>query len=156
MYVWNFTNNIITDPIYYISLGYLNADKDLVFLNNYYKKQGKPIGDTQYCSFLSASFFVKTLTEVIKNKGNIYDPEVYDIFKLISITSLGGEHVFRSNNHITKIFFILTLFGETMDVEYQHIKVILPAPMNILSDTKILITDADSETINISGRLILL
>jgi hypothetical protein len=28
--------------------------------------------------------------------------------------------------------------------------------MNILSDTKILVTDADSETINISGRLIVL
>ena len=47
------------------------------------------------------------------------------------------------------------MVGEKMEVEYQHIKAILPAPMNILSDTKILITDADSETINISGRLIL-
>jgi hypothetical protein len=48
------------------------------------------------------------------------------------------------------------MVGEKMDVEYQHIKVILPAPMNILSDTKILVTYADSATMNVSGRLILL
>ena len=155
MYVWNFTNNILTSPIYYLTLGYLNSDKDFTFLTNYYKKQGRPIGDTQYCSFLSALFFVKTLKEVIKNGGNIYDPEVYDKNKLISITTVGGQHVFRSNNHTTKIFFILNIVGEKMEIEYQHIKVILPAPMNILSDTKILVTDADSETVNISGRLIL-
>ena len=111
------------------------------------------MGDTQYCSLLSALFFVKTLKKVIENGGNIYDPEVYDKFKLISITTVGGEHVFRTNNHITKIFFILTMVREKLEVEYQHIKVILPAPMNILSDKKILVTDADSEIINISGRL---
>jgi hypothetical protein len=155
-YVWNFTNNILTSPVYYLTSGYLNSDKDFDFLNNYYKKQGRPIGDTQYCSFLSALFFVKTLKAVIENKGNIYDTEVYDLFKLISITSVGGEHVFRTNNHITRIFFILTMTDGKMDVEYQHIKVILPAPMNILSDTKILVTDVDSETINISGRLIVI
>ena len=156
MYVWNFTNNILTSPIYYLTSGYFKSDADFDFLTNYYKKHGTPIGDTQYCSFLSALFFVKTLKKVIENKENIYDPEVYDKFKLISVTTVGGQHAFRTNNHITKIFFILTMFGEKMDVEYQHIKVILPAPMNILSDTKILVTDADSETINISGRLILL
>ena len=56
-YVWNFTNNIITDKTYYINIGYENSDNDYQFLKKFYNKQNRPIGDTQYCSFLSALFF---------------------------------------------------------------------------------------------------
>ena len=155
MYVWNFTNNILTSPIYYLNIGQLYSDKDFTFLTNYYKKQGKPIGDTQYCSFLSALFFVKTLKQIMINDSNIYDTEEYDKFKLISIKSLGGDHVLQSNNHITKIFFILTMVNGKIEVEYQHIKTMLPAPIDILSDTTIIKIYADSGTATISDRVIL-
>ena len=89
------------------------------------------------------------------NDSNIYDTEEYDKFKLISIISLGGEHALQSNNHITKFFFILTMVNEKMEVEYQHIKTILPAPIDILSDTTLIKTYANSGTATISDRIIL-
>jgi hypothetical protein len=155
MYVSNFSNEIITDPIYYLNYGYPESDKDFTFLKNFYEKQNRPIGDTQYCTFLSTLFFVKTISEIIKNGENIYDPIVYEKFKLIQLYSLAGEHNFRSNNHISKIFFISECINGKLEVIYQSFKYILPSPFNILSDTKILFTVADTETINISDRLIL-
>ena len=79
----------------------------------------------------------------------------YDKFKLISIKSLGGDHVLQSNNHITKIFFILTMVNGKIEVEYQHIKTMLPAPIDILSDTTIIKIYADSGTATITDRIIL-
>lgn len=155
IYVSNYSNEIITDPIYYIDYGYPDSDKDFAFLKKFYEKQNKPIGDTQYCTFISTLFFVKTINEIIKNGENIYDPSVYDKFKIISIYSLAGEHIFRLNNHISKTFYISECINAKLEIEYQSFKSILPSPFNILSDNKILITDAELETINISDRLIL-
>ena len=154
LYTANYSNEIITDPIYYINQGDPEADKDFVFLKKFYDKQNKPIGDTQYCSFLSALFFVKTLKELIKNKGNIYDPEVYEKFKIISCVSVGGEHMFIKNNHISKTFFITEYINGKLDIEYQSLKPIIPSPFNILSDKKILLTVSHSETINVLDKII--
>jgi hypothetical protein len=155
IYVTNYSNEIITDPIYYINQGDHESDKDFVFLKKFYEKQNKPIGDAQYCSFLSALFFVKTINIIIKNGKNIYDPTIYDESRLVTTVSLAGEHIFRTNNHISKTFFISECIKGKLEIEYQSYKTILPSPYNALNDKKILITDANSETINISDRLIL-
>jgi hypothetical protein len=155
IFIKNYSNEIITDDVYYVNQGDHESDKDFVFLKKFYDKQNRPIGDSQYCSFLSALFFVKTINEIIKNGENIYDPTIYDKSKLITCVSLAGEHIFRNNNHISKTFFISECINGKLEIEYQGYKPILPSPFNYLSDTKILINDAYSETINISDRLIL-
>lgn len=155
LYMCNFSNELITDPVYYINYGYIDSDKDLFFLKNFYKKQGRPVGDTQYCSFISVLFFIKTIKNIIENGGNIYDPSVYDKFKKVSVTSLAGEHALMENNHITKTFFVLFFSDGKMTIHYQSLKHILPGPMNVFTDKKILLTNATYETINISDKLIL-
>ena len=68
--------------------------------------------------------------------------------------SLAGEHIFKLNNHISKTFYISECINAKLQIEYQSFKTILPSPFNILSDNKILLTDAELGTINISNRLV--
>lgn len=153
LYVSNFSNEIITDRIYYMNSGYSDADQDFDFLKKFYENQGKPIGDSQYCSFISTLFFVETIKDIIDNGENIHDPDVYDKHKIRSMYSLAGQHVMRENNHITKTFFISKIISsEKLEIEYHNLKAILPGPFNHLSDTKI-VNYADSETVHISKRL---
>jgi hypothetical protein len=154
LHVSNFSNEIITDPIYFMNNGYSDADQDFVFLKKFYENQGKPIGDSQYCSFLTTLFFVETIKIMIDNGENIHDTDVYDKYRNISMYSLAGHHVMRPNNHITKIFFISKIISERMELEYHNFKSVLPGPFSNLSDNKIIVSYADSETVNISERLI--
>ena len=153
LYVWNFSNEVINNPIYYLTQGYKKSDDDVVFLKNYSAKQNKAIGDTQYCSFLSALFFVNTCKQMIDNNDNIYDVDVYDKNKEITIYSACGEHVFRPNNHITKIFFILQLdISGKLYIRYQSLNSILPAPYSVLTN-KILTAESRDKNISVADRL---
>ena len=154
LHVSNFSNEIITDPIYYVNYGYPDADQDLVFLKKFYENQGKPIGDSQYCSFLSTLFFVETIKNMIDKGENIHDTDVYDKHKLIYMFSVAGEHVMRPNNHVSRSFYILKSIDDKFELEYQNLKTILPSPFSNLSDNKLIVNYADSEIVNISERLI--
>lgn len=155
LFVANFGNDIITNHTFYINDGYDESDLDMNFLTNFYHSQNKPIGDAQYSSFLSANFFVSTICDIMKNSGNIYDADEYDKFKLVSKYSIAGEHAFKENNHITKVFFVLIFSNGKMNITYQQLKTIIPYPMGILSDKKFISSNATSGVINISDRLIL-
>jgi hypothetical protein len=155
LFVANFANDIIINHVFYINEGYEESDLDMNFLTNFYHNQNKPIGDAQYSSFISANFFVSTICDIMKNGGNIYDTDEYDKFKLSSKYSIAGEHVFKENNHITKTLFVLIFLNGKMSIQYQRLKTILPYPIGILSDTKLVSTHADTGVINISDRLIL-
>jgi hypothetical protein len=89
------------------------------------------------------------------DKGeNIHDTDVYDKHKLIYMFSVAGEHVMRPNNHVSRTFYISKSIDDKFELEYQNLKTILPSPFSILSDNKIIVSYADSETVNISERLI--
>ena len=154
LYVWNFSNHILSDQTYYITAGDSGADSDFKFLTSFYKKQNKPLGDTQYCSFLSALFFINTIKRIIEDGGDIYDPEVYDKFKIATITSVSGEHVMFDNNHITKIFYILKFIDREMFIQYQGFKSIVPAPIAALTYEKIVSVTANPQRLSISDRII--
>lgn len=154
LYVWNFSNHALTDKTYYITAGDDEADRDFDFLTNFYKKQNRPVGDTQYCSFLSALFFINTIKKIIENGGDIYDPDAYDKFRKITLTSVAGEHVFFDNNHITKIFHILRVTNGTMIIQYQGFKSIIPAPVAGLTYEKIVSVSSNPVGLGISDRVI--
>ena len=153
IYIWNFTNNILTDRAYYVSSGDENSDIDFEFLTKFYKKQNRPIGDTEYCSFLSASFFVTTIKKIIEDGGDIYDPDIYDKFKLITITSVSGDHTFLNNNHATKIFYVLKFIDHEMTIDYQGFKNIVPAPISALIYDKFLSVNSNPTILTISDRI---
>jgi urea transport system substrate-binding protein len=153
LYAWNFSSEILINPIYYLTLGYEDADKDLIFLKKFMKNQNKPIGDTQYCSFLSVLFFVKTCKDILDNKENIYDPNIYDKYKNISINSISGFHSLIQNNHITKTIFILESDDKgSLYIRYQGIYSIMPAPFMYLTDN-ILTAESTNQNINIAHRI---
>jgi hypothetical protein len=155
LFVANFGNDIITNKTFYINDGYEESDLDMIFLTDFYHSQNKPIGDAQYNSFISANFFVSIICDIMKRNGNIYDTDEYDKFKIISKYSIAGEHAFIENNHITKVFFMLVFSKNKINITYQHLKAITPYPIGILSDKKIILSNAVSEVINISDRLII-
>jgi hypothetical protein len=152
-YVFNFSNQSIIDPIYHITEGYENSDKDLIFLKKFYKKQNKPIGDAQYSTFLSVLFFVKTLKIILDKKENIYDPDIYDKYKKITINSVTGNHSFLDNNHITKYFFVLQCNTDGIfEIKYQSFNNIEPIPYLFLAD-KIFEINSSKQNIDISNRI---
>ena len=152
-FAFNFSNEGIINPIYHLTEGYENADKDLKFLKNFIKKQNKPIGDAQYCTFLSALFFVKTLKIILDKKENIYDPDIYDKYKKITFNSVTGNHSFLENNHITKNFFVLQCNTDGIfDIKYQSFNNIEPMPFIFLAN-KIFDTDSNKQNIYLSNRI---
>jgi ABC-type branched-subunit amino acid transport system substrate-binding protein len=152
-FAFNFSNEVIINPIYHLTEGYENADKDLKFLKNFIKKQNKPIGDAQYSTFLSALFFIKTLKIILDKKENIYDPDIYDKYKKITFNSVTGNHSFLENNHITKNFFVLQSNTDGIfNIKYQSFINIEPMPFIFLAD-KIFDTDSNKQNIYLSNRI---
>jgi len=152
LFVWNFASQMLIDPIYYISQGYKESDTDYLFLNKYIKKQNKPIGDTQYFTFVSTLFFVKTLEKMITENIDINNTDLYDDFKEQTIYSVGGEHTMRPTNHIAKNFYILYINSNgEFQILFDSYKNIIPSPY-IFSTDKILTISADTEKFNISDR----
>jgi hypothetical protein len=105
-YSVNFTNNILREPIYQLLSGVKEAKEDLLFLNKYQNKNNINIDDAQYGTFLSALFFIKTINILINKNLDFYNPNIYDNNKYIELSSVGGVHIFNSNNNISKNFFI--------------------------------------------------
>ena len=153
LFVWNFASEILTDPVYYVTQGYKQSDADYIFLNKFMKKQNKPIGDTQYFTFVSTLFFVKTIKKMITQNIDINNTNFYDELKEQTIFSVGGEHVMRSSNHIAKNFYMLHVSEDgDFEILFDSYKNILPSPY-IFSSDKLLSIDADSERFNIMDRL---
>ena len=153
LFVWNFASQILTDPVYYITEGYKQSDRDYAFLNKFMKKQNKPIGDTQYFTFISTLFFVKTIKHMITQNVDINNTNLYDDLKEQTIFSVGGEHIMRNSNHIAKNFYILHVSNDgDFEILFDSYKNIVPSPY-IFSANKILSISADSEKFNISDRL---
>ena len=99
-------------------------------------------------------FFITTIKKIIEDGGDIYDPDVYDKFKLTTITSVSGEHIMFENNHITKIFYILKFIDRGMFIQYQGFKSIVPSPIAGLTYEKIVSAIANPVQITISDRII--
>jgi len=153
LFVWNFASKILTDPIYYVTQGYKQADVDYVFLNKYIKKQNKPIGDTQYFTFVSTLFFVKTLKKMITENIDINNTDLYDKFKEQNIFSVGGEHGMRDSNHIAKNFYVLHVNGDgEFEILFDSYKNIIPAPY-IFSTDKMFSVGASDERFDITDRI---
>lgn len=145
LFVWNFTSQILVDPVYHTTEGYLNADIDYIFLIKFLKKQNAPVGDTQYFTFLSTLFFVKSIKTMIDKNLDINDTDLYDNNKTYNIFSVGGEHIMRPSNHISKTLFILHVNknGE-FEILYDSYKTIFPGPYLYLSDKIISVGIADN------------
>lgn len=154
-YSWNFVNEILVDPVYQIYDGDESQNMDLEFLQKYNIKSNELISDPQYCSFLSAQFFVKTCKELMDAGLDIYNPDNYDNHKKQTITSVSGEHYMNSNNHISKNYLVLFL-GDSgkYNIQYQNIVTIDPDPFMGMTD-KLFSCNAQDETLQISDRLYL-
>lgn len=155
LFCFNFADKVITDPVYQIFDGYDKSAMDLKFLNNLkIKNKNKAFGDSQYNTFISALFFVKTLKKIMTNNENIYDPDIYSKNSNIFVISACGDHIMRPNNHITKNFYILFLDQGKFDIQYQNLKNILPDPYMGITD-KIFFCEAENEKLYMSDRIYL-
>ena len=158
--VTNFSSQILDDDIYFPNKGYKDAEKDYNFLKKYQIKQGKPIGDSQYNSFLSAIFFIKILKNIIHSNLDIYDTDIFDYHaKGKDIYGICGPHDIDKNYHITKLFYILKMFEDTeiesdnkFRIIYDSYNIITPSPHLYASD-KIVYVNSDEATVNILNRI---
>lgn len=152
LFIWNFASTVVEDRVYYISDGYADSDNDYIFLQNFLKKQNKPIGDPQYCSFISTLFFVRNIKKMIDNNYDLNNTQHYDSFQGDTVTSIGGEHTIQQNHHITKTFYVLRINKEKkFEILYDSYNNIYPAPFSGISD-KIVMSD-NSKKIYLSDRI---
>lgn len=155
--VSNFSSQILDDEIYFPNKGYQYAEDDYKNLKKYQKEQGRPIGDSQYNSFLSAYYFLKILKKVVDNKKDIYSVKDFDDHaKGTSLFGICGPHDIALNAHITKLFYILKIFEDNYDNRYKIIydsyNILAPAPYLYAAD-KITYDNSFDATVNILNRM---
>ena len=155
--VANFASQVLDDAIYFPNKGYQYAEDDYKNLKKYQKEQGKPIGDSQYNSFLSAYYFIKIIKKVIDNKKDIYNVDNFDDeAKGTTVFGICGPHDMTINAHITKLFYILKIFEDNYDNRYKIIydsyNILSPAPYLYAAD-KIIYDNSFDSTVNILNRM---
>jgi urea transport system substrate-binding protein len=155
--VSNFASQILDEEIYFPNKGYIHSEQDYQQLKKYQKKQGRPIGDSQYNSILSAYFFIKILKKIIDNNRNIYEVEDFDKeAKGTNIFGICGPHDMVINTHITKLFYILKIFDDIDDTRFKIIydsyNILSPAPHLYAAD-KIIYVNSFDVSVNILNRM---
>jgi hypothetical protein len=158
--VTNFASQILDDEIYFPNKGYKDAEKDYTFLKKYQIKQGKPIGDSQYNSFISAILFIKVLKHIITSNHDIYNTDTFDYTaKGMDVFGISGPHDIDTNYHITKLFYIIKMFEDTeiaadnkFRIIYDSYNILAPAPYVYAAD-KIVYVNSDEATINVLNRM---
>jgi len=131
----NFSDLILEDPVYRIFPGVIGEEDDFKFLNKF-KENNNNITESQYSTFLSTQFFVKTIKQILDKGLDIYDTNIYDKNKKQTITSVAGFHNILSNNHIT-CHFIMNTYDKDANliITYQSFNDIDPDPFMGIYDT---------------------
>lgn len=155
--VTNFSSQVLDDSIYFPNKGYNDSEKDFKFLKNYQKKQKKPIGDSQYNTTLSVLFFVKILKKMMSKNENINDIKIFDNnAKNENIYGICGPHDMNINSHITKLFYILKLYDDTVDsrfkIIYDSYNIVSPAPYLYINDN-IIYDNSFDNVMNVLDRI---
>ena len=123
----NFTNQILENSNFQLYNGLENVDDETTFLGTYHKKNKMEISGTLYSTFLSALFFAKTMSIILKKNLNIYDVNHYNQEKNIEVLSINGYHALNNNNNITNNFVIAKLNEKNIfNIVYQSYKNISP------------------------------
>jgi Periplasmic binding protein domain len=155
--VSNFASQVLDEEIYFPNKGYIHSEEDYERLKKYQKKQGRPIGDSQYNSFLSAYYFIKILKKVFVNNKDIYNVDDFDDeAKGTNVFGICGPHDMVINAHITKLFYILKIFEDTSDnrfkIIYDSYNILSPAPY-LYAANKITYDNSFDVTVNILNRM---
>jgi hypothetical protein len=153
----NFASQVLDEEIYFPNKGYKYSEYDYKFFKKYQKQQNKPIGDSQYNSFISAYFFMKILKKVIDDNKDIYNVEDFDNkAKATTLFGICGPHDMAINAHITKLFYILKIFENNYDnrykIVYDSYNILSPAPYLYAGD-KITYDNSFDATVNILNRM---
>ena len=125
--VWNFSNRILYNSIYRHTN--INLNNQLQFFIKFNKKYKKPIGDTQYCTYLSLHFFISSIKNMINKNVELNNTDNYDKYKNRYIETITGDIELLNNNHINKCIYWLSINnnGEYL-IDYDNYRNIEAAP----------------------------
>jgi len=134
--VWNFSNKILYNSNYrHTNINVINNLNFLIYLNKKYKK---PIGDTQYCTYISLKFFISSIKNMIDKNVELNNTDNYDKYKNRNIETITGDIELLNNNHINKCIYWLSINNDgDYIIDYDNYRNIEASPYSYIKNNVI-------------------